>query len=404
MNKSWFYLGVMSSLAIFITSCGGDGGKQATTLTPAASKSPTAVASPTTAAVPPTTPKPTPTAAKPLTVPAKSIATKAVSMNVAAGLIPPTDPDNWTKTVAKGRPDPFAALALQPIQDPKLIKELANTDSGLTKNDHKNIRSSAAYKYVQTKGEEVYNDADKQREHDQMCANASQLLSTGSPDAEKVNAFCMAVDAYIKKKITKEITAAISNSTSANQKHPITKVSSKVENKSVKVVAVKAARVGTGNRQIDISQIPRSGIDRKLPKITIALKPGSPSERSTTSGRSGSTSNIAIKPLPQPLATSSNSTKLARSIGVSGVIEVDGRTQVIVKLPNESFSRYVDVGSRISDGKIMVKRVEGEQTLSPIIVLEESGIEITRRVGDTNDAAAISNTNNNSSNVKIPPK
>jgi hypothetical protein len=332
MNKSWFYLGVMSSLAIFITSCGGDGGKQATTLTPAASKSPTAVASPTTAAVPPTTPKPTPTAAKPLTVPAKSIATKAVSMNVAAGLIPPTDPDNWTKTVAKGRPDPFASLTLQPIQDPNLIKE--------------------------------------------------SFSSTGVKPG-------------------------------SDQQLPIIKIGSKVGGKPATVVVIKPAGAGKDYRNIDISQIPRSGIARKLPKITMALKPKSQSPNSTAAIRSASTSNIAIRPLPQPLKTSRSSTivappkiepKLARTVGVSGVIQVDGRTQVIVKLPNESFSRYVDVGSRISDGKIMVKRVEGEQTLSPIIVLEESGIEITRRVGDTNDAAAISNTNNNSSNVKIPPK
>jgi hypothetical protein len=66
---------------------------------------------------------------------------------------------------------------------------------------------------VQTRGEEVYNDPDKKREHDLMCEQANQLLSTGSPDAEKVNAFCMAVDAYIKGKMTQEITTAISNNT-----------------------------------------------------------------------------------------------------------------------------------------------------------------------------------------------
>ena len=311
MNKSWFYLGVISSLAIVVTSCGGDGGKQPTT-TPAASPSPSAVASPTTAAaVPTTTPKSAPTADKPPTVPAKSSAAKAVAMDVTAGLIPPTDADNWTKTVAKGRPDPFASLTLQPIQDPNLIKELSS----------------------------------KPR---------------------------------------------------ANQQLPITKVGSKVGDKPSTVVATKTAGAGKDRRNIDISQIPRSGIDRKLPKIAIALKSRSQSLNSTATIRSTSTSNIAIKPLPQPLKTPISSPivnppkiepKLARTVGVSGVIQVDGRTQVIVKLPNESFSRYVDVGSRISDGKIMVKRVEGEQTLSPIVVLEEKGVEIARRVGDNGDAA-----------------
>jgi hypothetical protein len=285
MSKSWLYLGVICGLAIVVTSCGGDGGKPATT-PPAAS--PSAVASPTTtAAVAPTTPQPVLTDKPPL-VPAKSTA-KPISMDVTAGLIPPTDADNWTRTVAKGRPDPFAALALQPIQDPTLMKELAKS----------------------------------------------------------------------------------------NQKLPITKVSSNVENKPVKVVAIKSARVRTNNRQIGISQ-----------NSTAAIKPNA-------AIRSTPKPSIAFRPLPQPLKTPVRSTtvappklepKLARAVGVSGIIQVDGRTQVIVKLPNESFSRYVDVGDRLSDGKIMVKRVEGEQTLSPIVVLEEMGMEVTRRVGDTGEA------------------
>jgi hypothetical protein len=90
------------------------------------------------------------------------------------------------------------------------------TDSGLTKSDRKNIRSSAADAAVKTRGEEVYNDPDKKREHDLMCEQASLLLSTSSPDAEKVNAFCMAVDAYIKKKMTQEIIAEVSNSPANN--------------------------------------------------------------------------------------------------------------------------------------------------------------------------------------------
>ena len=120
MNKSWFYLGVIGSLAVLTTSCGGDSGKPAT---PAAS--PAAVAPPTVPAAPttPTAPTATTTAAAPKipgatppTVPGTAPATKPVSVDVAAGLIPPTNGDNWAKTVSKGRSDPFAALALQPIQ------------------------------------------------------------------------------------------------------------------------------------------------------------------------------------------------------------------------------------------------------------------------------------------------
>jgi hypothetical protein len=31
---------------------------------------------------------------------------------------------------------------------------------------------------------------------------------------------------------------------------------------------------------------------------------------------------------------------------------------------------------------VLVKRVEGEQTLTPIVVLEEEGIEVKRQLGD----------------------
>jgi hypothetical protein len=80
--------------------------------------------------------------------------------------------------------------------------------------------------------------------------------------------------------------------------------------------------------------------------------------------------NVAARPLQ------------AIAIEVSGIIEVDGRTQVIVKLPNESFSRYVEVGERIANGKVLVKRVEGRQSLTPIAILEEVGVEVQRKVGD----------------------
>ncbi len=51
---------------------------------------------------------------------------------------------------------------------------------------------------------------------------------------------------------------------------------------------------------------------------------------------------------------------------MSGIIQFGGKTQVIVKLPTESFSRYVEIGDRIANGSVLVKRVEGEQTLTPI--------------------------------------
>ncbi len=88
----------------------------------------------------------------------------------------------------------------------------------------------------------------------------------------------------------------------------------------------------------------------------------------------------APAPIPQP--------ELARAIFVSGVSQVNGQTQVIVKLPNESFSRYVSVGERVMDGKVLVKRVQEFSGLAPVVILEEVGIEVSRKIGDKPVAAS----------------
>jgi hypothetical protein len=344
MNKSWFYIGMIGSLAILTTSC-GDSNKPTT---PAASPSPTT--SPTTkpsAAVPGTTTPVastpgTPTATTPTTVAGTStIPGKQVSVDVAAGLIAPTDGDNWAKTVAKGRTNPFQTLAIQPVEVPIENPIGAN---GLP-----------------------INPGSK---------------PTGTPG--------------VKSGVDK----------------PLPKI--KVAASNIPAIAPDGGKTfpglnpGTSSinpKGVDISRIPRTGINRNLPKIVVALNPVTQPVKSVPGtatikplplpGRSTTTNSpVAIKPVQQSInPTSAGSVApakaeptLARNIGVSGVIEVEGKTQVIVKLPNENFSRYVDIGDRISDGKVRVKRVEGAQTLTPVVILEEAGVEITRNVGDKPDA------------------
>jgi hypothetical protein len=359
MNKSWFYLGIMCSLSIIVTSCGGDSGKPATT-SPAASPTAASPAAATTAALPAATPaKPTDATTTPVD-PAKATAKKTGSFDMAAGLIPPTDADNWTKTVSKGRTDPFAILALQPI-------EVANNPSGA---DHPGSIGSGNPGSIGTS------------------RNSSPSTSTGEVAAKS----------------------------GVNKPLPMIKVSTRIASNSSSVAPITPTSVPTDRpsrtvdpRSVDISQIPRSGVDRKLPKITVALKPSVQSSNAPIPDRQqtpaiqkpatrGSKQQpiVALKPLPQPLSPKSTSTpvpheiepQLARTVGVSGVIQVEGRTQVIVRLPNESFSRYVEVGDRIYDGKIKIKRIEGEQTLTPIVIFEEAGVEVTRKVGDPAGAPA----------------
>ncbi len=377
MNKSWLYLGLVGSLAIGITSC-GDGGKPAATpsASPSAAASPVAVAP---AASPTPIGSPTPATTATTTTANPTTSPKPLSVDVAAGLIPPTDADNWTKTVSKGRNNPFAVLSLRATEvvdrtDPLI--QIATAPSG---------------KIAKTGSNTVKSGSNK------------------SLPGIKVGTEIAAINPTEVKP------------TSGSKKPP--------------VGGKPTAGVRSGTGKTEISQIPRTGIDRPLPKISVAIKPKTELPSATTTRKPNIAINpiftpprrdpkIAIKPLPQPYRPNLNpgsgsfpgpgpgssnnrmpipmEPTLAQSIGISGTIEVGGKTQVILKLPNESFSRYVEVGDRVYEGKVKVKRVEGEQTLSPIVILEEAGIEVPRKVGDLAGTPVKAASNQEAPQPKLP--
>lgn len=81
-------------------------------------------------------------------------------------------------------------------------------------------------------------------------------------------------------------------------------------------------------------------------------------------------------PPPRPQA------ELARLVKVTGVVQIGSTTHAIVSAPNEPTSRYVRVGQRLSNGQILVKRIEVNAGSEPIVVLEQNGIEVVRAVGE----------------------
>jgi hypothetical protein len=64
------------------------------------------------------------------------------------------------------------------------------------------------------------------------------------------------------------------------------------------------------------------------------------------------------------------------------VVKVGNETQVIVKVPNEPTSRYVKIGQRLSNGQVLVKRVDLKEGADPIVILEENGVEVAKAVGE----------------------
>jgi hypothetical protein len=89
-----------------------------------------------------------------------------------------------------------------------------------------------------------------------------------------------------------------------------------------------------------------------------------------------------IPRLPRPLPASlAPQPELARAVSVSGVVQIGSIVYAIVDAPDEPSSRYVQVGQRLSNGEIIVRRIDMNGSDSSVI-LEQAGMQVVRRVGD----------------------
>jgi hypothetical protein len=75
-------------------------------------------------------------------------------------------------------------------------------------------------------------------------------------------------------------------------------------------------------------------------------------------------------------------TTLANGVMVMGVIQIGEQAQAIVQVPNEATSRYVQVGQRLSNGQVLVKRIELNAGAEPLVILEQYGVEVSKAVGE----------------------
>jgi hypothetical protein len=103
---------------------------------------------------------------------------------------------------------------------------------------------------------------------------------------------------------------------------------------------------------------------------TAALPPGATNQLP----RPGTAPAAVPPPRPQPT--------LARAVKVTGVVQVGNTLHAIVNAPNEPTSRYVQVGQRLSNGQVLVKRIEMNGSSTPVVILEQNGIEVATGVGE----------------------
>jgi hypothetical protein len=84
---------------------------------------------------------------------------------------------------------------------------------------------------------------------------------------------------------------------------------------------------------------------------------------------------------------------LANSVAVTGIIDIGGILKAIVKAPEEEASRYVEVGQYLSNGQILVKNIDTSDPLNPSVVLEQYGVQVSKKVGEAvKNADATGNT------------
>jgi hypothetical protein len=69
----------------------------------------------------------------------------------------------------------------------------------------------------------------------------------------------------------------------------------------------------------------------------------------------------------------------AKSISVTGVMDMAGTQYAIVNVPGEPTSRYVKVGQRLVNNQVLVKRIEMLGT--PTVVFQQFNVEVPRPVG-----------------------
>jgi len=121
------------------------------------------------------------------------------------------------------------------------------------------------------------------------------------------------------------------------------------------------------------------------PTTTAANPPTAPANGGGTQGPGGVGTAPGAPPgagrPSEPLPDLPEPTVVASQVEVSGVASINGEKYAIVKAPGEPTSRYVKVGDRLSNGTVLVKRIESRPGGSPMVVFEERGEEIALPVG-----------------------
>ena len=130
-----------------------------------------------------------------------------------------------------------------------------------------------------------------------------------------------------------------------------------------------------------------STIINPVPRLeTLLAKPKEPPKlRAAVVVRTAPRKFVFVAP---PLPPPPPDTKAAEATIVTGTVEISDKIYAILTAPNEPATQ-VEAGQLISNGKVLVKRIDINSE-PPIVVLQQNGVEVFRRVGDAPKVAAQS--------------
>ncbi len=117
-----------------------------------------------------------------------------------------------------------------------------------------------------------------------------------------------------------------------------------------------------------------------VPMVAIA-SPNTTSGNTTASNPITAVAAPIAAPVAAPVAAPMSPTAIAEAIEIKGLVQVGGQVNLIIRDPDASTSRTVRVGDVIGGGKVKVTRINGADSQSPQVVLEQDGVEILRAIG-----------------------
>ncbi|MBD2576416.1 hypothetical protein [Oscillatoria sp. FACHB-1406] len=136
----------------------------------------------------------------------------------------------------------------------------------------------------------------------------------------------------------------------------------------------------------------------ELPNLPPIEKPPSAGSSGRAGGSSGAPGSPNFNPPQLPKAPDPTN---AKAVKVTGVIEIRGVPHAIVQAAGQE-SRYVKAGDYLANGQVLVKRIITNKGGSPVVILEEKGVEVARRVGEGGETAAAPTSSSGGSPEAAP--